>query len=98
MVGVKMNETINETINQVGNATSGNLLNLSWSDSAAQGLNGLLNTGFFTGETMTYILSIITLLLLYWKWKTILSFIEMFGSVIILLGILFLGLKMFKIF
>jgi hypothetical protein len=89
------NETAGHAINQAGNFGVDKLLNLSWTDGVAGWLNLTFNTTAFSGQIIAALLPIITLLFLYWKWNAVVSFFQTAGQVVIILLVIFLGLKAF---
>jgi hypothetical protein len=91
------NETTHQIINQVGNFGLDKILNLSWTDGLAAWLNATFNTTAFSGSVISALLPIITILFVYWKWNSIVQFIQTAGQVILVLLIGFLVLKAFGI-
>jgi hypothetical protein len=79
------NATIAQTANAAGGFALDKLLNLSWGDGLAAWLNSTLNTGFFTGSLIAALLPLISIGLIYWKWNSIVGFIQTAGQVILVL-------------
>jgi hypothetical protein len=89
----KMNETTSEAINQAGNAASNGLLNFQWADGAAEWLNGVTNSKFFTSSLVGAFVPLISIMLLYWKWGTLMSFVDNMGKFVLLAVAAFLLAK-----
>ena len=91
------NETVGQAANAAGNWGLDKLLNAQWGDGVAGWLNATFNTGIFSGSTIALLLPAISILLIYWKWNSVVQFISTAGQVILILLLVFLGLKAFHV-
>lgn len=91
------NETVGQAVNHAGSFGLDKLLNMEWTEGVAAWLNATFNTTLFSGSVIAALLPIITLAFLYFKWNSVVSFFQTAGQVILVLAILFLGLKAFGV-
>jgi hypothetical protein len=91
------NETLSQAASSAGNFGLDKLLNMQWTEGVAVWLNATFNTSAFSGSVIAALLPIVTILFLYWKWNSIVQFIQTAGQVILVLLIFFLLMKAFGI-
>lgn len=91
------NQTIDAVANDVGTQTTNTILNIDWISPITDFINGIIGTNFTT-EQIGFMTPIISILLIYWKWNAIMSFLHTSGQTILLLVIVFLGAKAFGVF